>query len=297
MTNVSAVPPTPPDGTIVAYAKAGKFSVKDSAGTVTALEPSHYNAVLDDYFEELPQQSAVRFIGATLEDDPLVGCTNVSIRTDYATTDGHVIYDSIGTAYAQRSKLIFRGDGLSAIVDEPDNSATAVVLAGGGGGSGGDITGYIANCVTKSPPGTFAFSEKTLTVAAGVAALVPNGKNSDGTWKGIQAQTSASQSIGESLAAATAGILFLMDDGTLQTIPAEHYFTGATPPGDRSDAVWYNADTNLATAYDAAGDELGQFFGVPIADFRTDAAGNVEEVKPRAVVNVANGVLFRYWED
>jgi hypothetical protein len=85
MTNVSAVPPAPPDGKIVTYAEAGKFSVKNSDGTVTTLEPSHYNAVLDGAWEVLPLQPALRFTGATVTDDPEGACTTVSIRTDYAT--------------------------------------------------------------------------------------------------------------------------------------------------------------------------------------------------------------------
>ena len=54
--------------------------------------------------------------------------------------------------------------------------------------------------------------------------------------------------------------------------------------------------TNVATEYDAAGDELGQFLGVPIADFATDAAGDVEAVTQRGAVNVANAATLRYWE-
>ena len=340
MPNVSAVPAAPPAGSIVAYAGAGKFSVKDSTGTVTTLAPTYYNAVRNASGTDLPGQQFLQFIGATVADDAASGATTVTIRTDYATVDGHaiadgtgtelaqrsvlkisgatvtddaannatavtiatdyatvdghVIYDGTGTSYPQRASLILRGDGVSAIVDEPASDATAVVISGGGGS--GDLASYVSNCVLEMSAQAVAFSGTQLTVAAGVKALVPNGFDTNGTWNSVETETTQPTDATEAIGAAESGILFLMADGTLRVLRAELYVESSEIPDPRGDVVWYSPVTNVATEYDAAGDELGQFFGVPIANFATDAAGDVEAVTQRGAVNVANAATLRYWE-
>jgi hypothetical protein len=228
--------------------------------------------------------------------DGKVAWRNSGEETQFATSiAGHAIHDGTGTSYLQRANLILRGDGVDAIVDEPANDATAVVISGGGGGSG-NLSSYVSNCVLEMPAQAVAFSGTQLTVVAGVKALVPNGFAANGTWNSVETETTQPTDTPEAIGAAESGILFLMADGTLRVLRAELYVESSEIPDPRGDVVWYSPVTNVAMEYDAGGDELGQFFGVPIADFATDAAGDVEAVTPRGVVNVANAATLRYWE-
>ncbi|MDR2030205.1 MAG: hypothetical protein LBP65_01925 [Puniceicoccales bacterium] len=209
---------------------------------------------------------------------------------------GHLIVDGAGTSYPPRGKLILSGDGVGSILDNAANDATEVILDAGGGGGSGDVEAHVSNVAVEMPAGAVTFAGADLSVAAGVKALSPNGFYSNGTWRSVEITTATTTTVTESIVAAESGILFLMTDGSLRVLAAELYVEGLEIPDPRGDTVWYNPATNISMEYDAAGDELGQFNGVPIADFATDASGAVESVTQRSVVNVGNGASLRYWE-
>jgi hypothetical protein len=289
LNDVSASPSQPSSGTLLLYSTGGKLAVQDSAGNVTLLRDANYQEILDGSGSHLPAEPILKFSGMTVADDSINGMTVVT------GIDGHYIMDASGTQYTQRSKLIFRGDGINAIVDEASNDATAVVVTGGGGGTG-DVASYISNHTISFPQNSLIFSGKTLTLGVGVKALVPNGKYGDGTWQSITAETTAEVTMTESIGPVEIGVLFLMDDGTLRACNAELYVEDGLAPDERDGVIWYDTDDNISTEYDASGDEVGQFKGVPIATFSTDADGNVVSVSPFGVVNIGNSVLFRYHE-
>jgi hypothetical protein len=126
MTNVSAVPSAPPDGTIVAYAESGKFSIKDPDGSVVTLEIPRYNTIRNASDVDMNQRSTLKITGATLEDDASNDSTNVSIATDYATVDGHGIANGSGTELPQRPTLKITGATLE---DDEINNSTNVSIA------------------------------------------------------------------------------------------------------------------------------------------------------------------------
>jgi hypothetical protein len=209
----------------------------------------------------------------------------------FCNVNGSVIS---GTAYPQRGKLIFEGDGIAEIVDEEENDATAIIVKGGGGSV--DISNYVSNCILKMPNGGIALSGNTITLSPGIEILIPNGRNGDGTFQNVPFTLESSINSTGQFVNAGYGIVFLKDDGTAINRENNRFIISTEDPEPNFYGIWYNPETNTSNEC-SGGVPISQFMGAPVAEYHNGGSYLPESVTPYGVVAIDNGITFRYWED
>jgi hypothetical protein len=227
------------------------------------------HVISDESGTAFTQRPTLKISEATVADDSTGEATTVSIRTDYATVDGHGITDAVGTAYPQRGKLIFEGDGISAIVDEGENDATAITI--NSDGDPGDISSYVSNCVLKMPSNGVTLSGSSIVLKPGIEVLIPNGRNDDGTHKSIPFTLESQITSGGQFASVGYGVVLLKDDGTAVNRNINSYVISSEKPDGSFSGICYNPVTNIANEY-SAGVLVRPFMGAPVADTTTAQA-------------------------
>lgn len=135
-------------------------------------------------------------------------------------------------------------------------------------------TSLITNCVLEAPNGIVTYTGNTLTVKSGLKVLIPNGRNTDGSYKSIQ-RTLSQDKLLTGIKNNTVSVVFV-GQNSVDTVSAIQFGT-KTPPF--SLGIWYNPVENQTYKYNTNTSEWELFPCCVVASYENpeDTVKNVKE--------------------
>ena len=146
----------------------------------------------------------------------------------------------------------------------------------------------ITNCILSAPNGVATYSGNTVTIKKGLKGLIPDGLNSDGTYKNIE-YIMENDAIGSFNYGSTNSYLTVNSEGPYLVDEQLSFFIQDTQPDNTNNTyiLWYNPKTNYLYCSEEAGTPFVRFKGFIIGDsFNKNSDGTITHLNVFQPVNL-----------